>query len=66
MWARENADNTGTLDFLPERFSTLDDTGELMLTAALLDDSGVFYCIASNEVGSASISVELQILGEYG
>ena len=49
-----------------ENYAHLEETGELLVTAASLDDMGVFTCVAINTVGSTRGRGALRVLGESG
>ena len=45
-------------------YAHLPETGELLVTAASLDDLGVYTCVASSTVGSTRGRTALRVLGK--
>ena len=67
-WTRGGTEDAGRglmQLLLPDRFSVAHESGELMLSVAWHADSGVYQCTATNSIGSATIFINVLVLGMY-
>ena len=61
QWEQRNPE---VISYPSGRFSIVDQTGVMIVEGTRLEDSGVYYCTAINDIGRVTISIELLVLGE--